>query len=1030
MPARHVPGADLQYYLIPFDEKGNERLEGDGSLLSRTVCERLQSAEVTDIFVIAHGWKGDIPGAIAQYDAWITAMAQVESDVASTRRRIPGFTPLIVAPHWPSLCFGDEDIPAARGLLLGSAGEGSIASELDTYAKRISDTSEAREAISTILEQSRQESQGRLSPSVRAAYERLFAEAGLAVSGPAGAPGTDQDGFDAEAIIDEARRNPPPGSASQGAAVLGLGDTMHDLVLMPLRQLSFWTMKHRARRFGETGGHRLLAEMQRSAPNARCHLMGHSFGCIVASAMVAGQTDRERLPRPIDSLFLVQGALSLWSFANRIPYAPDSTGYFYRVIRDGLVSGPIVTTRSTKDTAVGYFYPLGAQLKRQLILDDYPWPKYGGVGSFGIQGLTSTEDRPMLPAQSSYLFYPGGIYNLEASDVIRNGGGASGAHSDIAHPEVAHAFWSAMLASATAGMRKSARPPHVEHAIPGGTRGGLLSPDERGNESTGRVEEQPPGEGQPDRWFNAELEDRPATVVVGAWYTLAIDVDVARRSEAAAPVPPIPFPDGVDEVRLTIQADSTDFDIAYRVAYLRLPRTGPSRGKARFEIAPLHNGPSKIRATIHKDGNFIQQLDLTFAVGVPQESRPVELKATGRPPSAAATLRSRDVGISLTPVADGYECTVWQAVQSNARLAIERAYLASAIDQLRRELMKIVTYRNSDGEYIFQTAVDIPKGDCDAALKVMARAGAELFQKLFFGPAAGADSQAIGEWLAKSAMDRTKRLKLQVLSASAPIPWQMLYVGELAAPPDWDNFLGMRHVIEQIPFQANLAGCEPEIPSDQPALSVSVNVDTTIDEQIPGTLVSRQQSFWSKTQAGRKHVAVKSRSTSTELIEALSDGRTDDQIVYFFCHAATAGLSDPGGPDASSLVLSDGRLTLSDLRYRAPAKTALAGKPLVFLNACESAELSPAFYDGFVPYFMQKGARGVIGTECKTPALFAEAWAERFFQEFLDGAPIGEVFLNLRREFLERHGNPLGLLYAVHCDGDVQITPALAAVSA
>jgi hypothetical protein len=101
----------------------------------------------------------------------------------------------------------------------------------------------------------------------------------------------------------------------------------------------------------------------------------------------------------------------------------------------------------------------------------------------------------------------------------------------------------------------------------------------------------------------------------------------------------------------------------------------------------------------------------------------------------------------------------------------------------------------------------------------------------------------------------------------------------------------------------------------------------------------------------------------------------------------------------------------------------------VFINACESAELSPSFYDGFVPYFMAKGARGVIGTECRTPALFAATWAERFFDHFLDGAPIGEIFLDLRREFLEKHRNPLGLMYAVHCDGDTLIQPALTAAS-
>jgi hypothetical protein len=91
--------------------------------------------------------------------------------------------------------------------------------------------------------------------------------------------------------------------------------------------------------------------------------------------------------------------------------------------------------------------------------------------------------------------------------------------------------------------------------------------------------------------------------------------------------------------------------------------------------------------------------------------------------------------------------------------------------------------------------------------------------------------------------------------------------------------------------------------------------------------------------------------------------------------------------------------------------------------------MSPAFYDGFVPYFMAKGARGVVGTECKTPALFAVAWAKRFFERFLDGEPLGEAFLGLRREFLEKHGNPLGLIYAVHCDGDTQIQPAVSEIS-
>lgn len=107
-------------------------------------------------------------------------------------------------------------------------------------------------------------------------------------------------------------------------------------------------------------------------------------------------------------------------------------------------------------------------------------------------------------------------------------------------------------------------------------------------------------------------------------------------------------------------------------------------------------------------------------------------------------------------------------------------------------------------------------------------------------------------------------------------------------------------------------------------------------------------------------------------------------------------------------------------------KEVLPGKPLVFINACESAELSPLFYGGFMPYFTTKGARGMIGTESDVPALFAAAWARSFFDQFLRGEKsLGQIFLDLRRQFFYEHNNILGLLYALYCDGDTQIVPGL-----
>jgi len=83
-----------------------------------------------------------------------------------------------------------------------------------------------------------------------------------------------------------------------------------------------------------------------------------------------------------------------------------------------------------------------------------------------------------------------------------------------------------------------------------------------------------------------------------------------------------------------------------------------------------------------------------------------------------------------------------------------------------------------------------------------------------------------------------------------------------------------------------------------------------------------------------------------------------------------------------------------------------------------------------VPYFLAKGARGVIGTECEVPVVFAIEFAQRFFDRLLDGDPVGEGILSVRRHLVDEHHNPLGLMYSVYCDADTRVDPALLAGAA
>jgi hypothetical protein len=462
MPLRQLD-AEVTYYLVLFDRDGRERPETDGSLLSKTLTDAVRNG-ATDVFLCSHGWMGDVPAAISQYNAWMGVMA-AQADARDRARALdPGFKPVIVGAHWPSRPWGEEDTGAG---LLGPEEDDEFAAErqmssaelIERYASRIADTDATRAALTAIMAATQDGraaaglEDGTLPPGLDAAYQTLFTEAGLGLGGPAAAPGSDQQVFQPTRTISE-WTSATTGAVQPGFGLLGGGlrHGVKDALLMPVRQLSFWTMKDRARRIGESGVHDLLITLQQAAPRARFHLMGHSFGCIVVSAAIAGRLGQgaivSRLPRPVHSLFLVQGALSLWSFAEAIPYPPRVPGYFRPIgAAPALVSGPVVTTRSTFDRAVGTFFPLAARLGHDLLLGD-ELPEFGAVGAFGLQGLPRGQaaDLPVLNADAQYRFDAGRTYNIDASRVICHGRGPSGAHCDIAHPEIAHIFWQAALA--------------------------------------------------------------------------------------------------------------------------------------------------------------------------------------------------------------------------------------------------------------------------------------------------------------------------------------------------------------------------------------------------------------------------------------------------------------------------------------------------------------------------------------------------------------------------------------------------------
>ena len=402
---------------------------------------------------------------LGQYDSWVAAMAKCQSDIDLMRKVRPNFAPLLVGLHWPSLPFGNEELKANQAENGVADRQRQTEYQVELYSKRISETGSARRSLRTILTAAHSQLPPTLPPDVVNAFKTLQSEAGLRSNEMPMAPGTDCELFVPEKLYEDIRED---GSRRNGGRQVGAADELANWLLQMLG-VSFLLAN-------EEPSEGCLAKQEPTNSYGRCrtavpanrdvrfHLMGHSFGCIVASACVAGTAGRRSGSKPVHSLNLVQGALSLWSYctdieagiAGPIPSRRSrgpTPGYFRRIIDERLVSGPIITTQSEFDSAVGTLYPWAAWLQK----GSSSTPKPINCPSMGLWGLSDFRDQDATiknmaigDANVDYGFEAGKIYNIDSSRIIKEtGGGASGAHSDICHAEVGHLIWTAARHEAT-----------------------------------------------------------------------------------------------------------------------------------------------------------------------------------------------------------------------------------------------------------------------------------------------------------------------------------------------------------------------------------------------------------------------------------------------------------------------------------------------------------------------------------------------------------------------------------------------------
>ncbi|SOC51207.1 hypothetical protein [Ornithinimicrobium cerasi] len=224
------------------------------------------------------------------------------------------------------------------------------------------------------------------------------------------------------------------------------------------------------------------------------------------------------------------------------------------------------------------------------------------------------------------------------------------------------------------------------------------------------------------------------------------------------------------------------------------------------------------------------------------------------------------------------------------------------------------------------------------------------------------------------------------------------------------GFWGFRH---QIGHQASFTGGAPQdarnqsvlagIRGSEPVFIVGISTDPGLT--LRDGHISRLRAF-----AGPEWHIAESRSDLFTLFKA-----AEPTIVYLYGH----GGGDKLSPFFEVGSEADGPILKPSLRTRASWDRT---HPLVFLNGCHSAALSPdSAFDYAIGFLQVAHASAVVGTEIAVFESLAAAFAEECLQRFVvEGKHLGEAVLHARLALLDR-GVPLGLAYLAFGPAEVHV---------
>jgi hypothetical protein len=404
-------------YIVKFD--------ASGKLLSTEttdrLCKRLSDTKFDHICVICHGWNNTWPNAITLYDAFTKDYFEHINQAAPDASRL-----LWIGLSWPSaICMTAFE----QGPLVAAARDNDeIDFLLDDLPSSVHNRLRELAAMSTLTDNAARE----LARLVAPATDEEPELPGVAVC------------TDVDRLLDD-DVEPPDDPAGNAAPLLSKSTSdphvagisrygFRDIVRAP----TVWRMKDRAGRVGKVGAREFLQRLIAAANTTPVHLIGHSYGCKVMLSGVKHLSVPDGAEPPIDSMLLLQAAISARCFSSDATGNGAPGGYRSVLHR---VRQPILATYSCQDIPLHAVYD--QVLLRQYDLGDREpelaasiVPAFAALGGYGPQRTPEATGPMQLPEFPKKLRLPPGDYRV----VGLNGDEVITGHGDVCRKETTAAL--------------------------------------------------------------------------------------------------------------------------------------------------------------------------------------------------------------------------------------------------------------------------------------------------------------------------------------------------------------------------------------------------------------------------------------------------------------------------------------------------------------------------------------------------------------------------------------------------------------